>query len=145
MIVLDVNVVVAVHRDDHPHHGLVRPWFDELVEGDERFTVPDVAWASFVRISTNRRVFELPTPTAEAFAFMGSVRAQRGYEAIGTAERHVQLFEQLCLAHDVSGNLVTDAYLAAIALEQGARFATLDGDFARFGQLEVVRPTLDAS
>ena len=53
MILVDVNVLVAAHRGDHPHHELVRPWFADLTSGDEPFWVPDSVWASFVRISTN--------------------------------------------------------------------------------------------
>jgi hypothetical protein len=142
MIVLDVNVVVAAHRDDHPHHGAVRPWFDGLVAGTERFGVPDVVWASFVRISTNRRVFEVPTPIGDAFDFLRAVRAQPHHEPIVPAERHLGIFEQLCIDHATSGNLAMDAYLAALTLEQGARLATLDGDFARFDELETVRPVM---
>ena len=135
-----MNIVVAAHRDDHPHHPVVRPWFDDLVVGDDRFGVPDVVWASFVRVTTNRRVFEVPTPIGDAFAFSRAVRAQRNHEPVLPDERHLELFEQLCVDHSASGNLAMDAYLAAIALEQGAKLATLDGDFARFDRLQTVRP-----
>src|ERR671925_32603 len=57
---LDVNVVLAAHRGDHPHHQPVRAWFDETVAGDEPFAVPDLVWASFLRLATNRRIFEVP-------------------------------------------------------------------------------------
>ncbi|MGH2804583.1 MAG: TA system VapC family ribonuclease toxin, partial [Thermoleophilaceae bacterium] len=62
MLLLDVNVVLAAHRDDHPHHASVRRWFDEMLAGDERFAVPMLVWASFLRLATNRRIFEVPTP-----------------------------------------------------------------------------------
>jgi len=57
---LDVNVVLAAHRRDHPHHGTVRPWFDRLAADDEPFTVPVVVWASFLRLATNRRILIVP-------------------------------------------------------------------------------------
>ncbi len=53
---------LAAHRDDHPHHRTVRPWFDALLAGDQPFAVPAVVWASFLRIATHRRIFEMPTP-----------------------------------------------------------------------------------
>ncbi|MCC5953176.1 MAG: type II toxin-antitoxin system VapC family toxin [Acidimicrobiia bacterium] len=143
MIVLDVNVVLAAHRDDHPHHQLVRPWFDELLAGTDRFSVPDAVWASFIRITTNRRIFELPTPMADAFEFIRAVRAQPNHESSTPSRRHLELFEQLCVEYSANGDLAMDAYLAAITLDHGARLATLDGDFARFTPLETVRPATD--
>ena len=143
MILLDVNVVLAAHRDDHPHHGSVRPWLDDLLATDRPFTVPDTVWASFLRLATNRRVFETPTPRDEAFAFCWAVRAQPGHVALDPGEAHLAIFERLCRQYDVVGDLVPDAYLAALALEHGCRLASLDRDFARFTELDWVRPGED--
>lgn len=140
MILLDVNVVLAAHRADHPHHPSIRPWFDELLESDEQFVVPDAVWASFVRIATNRRVFETPTPVADAFGFLSAVRAHPNHISITPGEEHLTHFRDLCLNFDAAGDLAADAYLAAIALEQGCSVASLDRDFARFDGLEWVRP-----
>jgi len=140
VIVLDVNVVLAAHRADHPDHGLVRAWFDELVAGTETFTVPASVWASFIRIGTNRRIFTVPTPLADAFAFMRAVRAQPRHLALEPGDRHLDLFEQLCLNADCQGDLAADAYLAAIAIVHGCSLASLDRDFARFPSLTWIRP-----
>lgn len=140
MIVLDVNVILAAHRADHPHHRAVRPWFDELTAGAEQFAVPDVVWAAFVRLATNRRIFEVPTPLADAFAFLKAVRTHPHHLSVVPGEQHLALFEDLCLRFDAAGDLAPDAYLAAITLEQGATLASLDRDFARFGDLEWIVP-----
>lgn len=136
MILLDVNVVLAAHRDDHPQHAAVRPWFDQLMASDQSFTVPDTVWASFVRIATHRRVFEIPTPIDAAFAFLDAVRRQPGHVSIVPGERHLAVFEDLCRDTDAAGDLAPDAYLAAIALERGCVLASFDRDYARFEQLE---------
>ena len=143
MILLDVNVVLAAHRDDHPHHGAVRPWLDDLLAADRPFTVPDTVGASFLRVATNRRVFETPTPREEAFAFCWAVRAQPGHVALDPGEAHLAIFERLCRQYDVVGDLVPDAYLAALALELWCRLASLDRDFARFSELDWLRPGED--
>ncbi|MGH8984653.1 MAG: type II toxin-antitoxin system VapC family toxin [Acidimicrobiia bacterium] len=143
MILLDVNVLLAAHRDDHPHHDLVRPWFEEILGGDEQLAVPDTVWASFVRIATNRRIFTVPTPLTDAFTFVRAVRAQPHHVAVSPGERHLELFERLCIESDASGDLAADAYLAAIAIEQGARLASLDRDFARFADLHWEIPSND--
>ena len=144
MILLDVNVVLVAHRDDHPQHGVVRPWFDALIAGDELFTVPDTVWASFVRLATNRRVFHAPTPVDDAFAFLRSVRSQPHHATLVPGEEHLVLFERLCSDADAVGDLAPDAYLAALALEHGCSLASLDRDFARFIDLDWVRPVLNA-
>lgn len=140
MILLDVNVVLATHREDHPHHAAVRPWFDALVGGGSPFCVPDVVWASFVRLATSSRIFEEPTPPAEAFRFMRIMRAQSGYVSVTPSEAHLDLFEDVCRDFDATGDLVPDAYLAAVAIDQAATLASLDRDFARFTTLRWQRP-----
>lgn len=140
MLLLDVNVVLAAQRGDHPQHGTVRPWFDELLSGDETFGVPVLAWASFLRLTTNRRIFPLPTPIAEAFAFLEATVAQPHHLLVGPGPRHLQLLRRLCEEADAVGDLVPDAVLAALALENGCEIATLDRDFARFPSVRHVRP-----
>ncbi len=96
MLLLDVNVVLATHRDDHPHHARLRPWFDELIASDDDFGVPDPVWGSFLRLVTNRRIFPVPTPVVHAFAFVEATCAQAGHVRIGAGPRHLALL----LDHD---------------------------------------------
>ena len=140
MIALDVNVLLAAHRADHPHHDALRAWLDDLVSRREPFTVPAFVWSSFIRIATNRRIFTIPTPVPDAFAFLRAIRAQPQHLALESGERQVELFEQLCLETESSGDLTVDAFLAAFALEHGAAVASLDRDFARFPGLDWLRP-----
>lgn len=140
MFLLDVNVVLAAHRDDHPDHGLVRGWFDRLLAGDDAFAVPNPVWASFLRLATNRRIFEVPSPRAEAFAFIDATRAQPGYLALDPGPRHLSLLRRVCDEADAAGDLIPDAVLAAIAVEHHCAVATLDRDFARFTSVRNLRP-----
>ena len=141
MLLLDVNVVLAVHRQDHPLHPQVRAWFDALIEDGTDFGVPLAVWASFLRIGTNRRIFPVPTPLTAAFDFIEAVQAQAGYVQIEPGARHLLLLRRISIHADAYGDLMPDAVLAAVATEAGARVATLDRDFARFEDVQVVRPT----
>lgn len=132
MQLLDVNVVLAAHRADHPHYRVVRPWFDGLVAAEDAFTVPVLVWGAFLRLATNRRIFPVPTPRGDAFAFVAAVRGQPHHLDTGPGPRHLGLLERLCAEADAVGDLVPDAVLAAVAVEHDCVIVTLDRDFARF-------------
>jgi toxin-antitoxin system PIN domain toxin len=140
VLLLDVNVVLAAHRDDHPDHAAVRAWFDAMLTGEERFAVPALVWSSFLRLATNRRIFELPTPRADAFAFVEATCAQPLHLTIGPGPRHLPLLRRTCDEADAAGDLIPDATLAAVALEHGCEIVTLDRDFARFASIRHRRP-----
>lgn len=141
MLLLDVSVVVAVHRADHPRHAALQPWFEALVASSEPFSVPTVVWASFLRLTTNRRVFAIPTPLSEAFDFVDAVCAQPNHLLLSPGPRHLTLLRRLCEEAAASGDLVPDAVIAAVALEYGCDVATFDLDFARFSSIDHVVPS----
>jgi predicted nucleic acid-binding protein len=58
--------LLAASRDDHPQFGLVHPWFDALLAGDEPYSVPVLTWHSFLRLAAPRRIFPVPTPRSDA-------------------------------------------------------------------------------
>lgn len=140
MYLLDVNVVLAGHRADHPHHAQVRAWMEVLIDDRGDFGVPSTVWASFLRIATNRRVFAVPTPLSDAFTYIDATTAQAGFLRLDPGTRHLQLVRRLCEEGDATGDLVPDAVLGALAVEHGATVVTLDRDFARFSSVRVLRP-----
>jgi len=141
VLLLDVNVVLAAHRGDHPQHASVRGWFDAMLNGDERFTVPVLVWGSFLRLTTNRRIFEIPSPRPEAFAFINATRDQPLHLTVGPGPRHLTLLRSLCDEAEASGDLIADAVIAAVAAEHGCQVVTLDRDFARFSSVDHTRPS----
>lgn len=140
MILLDVNVVLAAQRDDHPHHDQVRPWFDELMAGDFAFTVPAAVCASYLRLTTNRRVFTTPASLEEASDFLVATTGQPHHLRLDPGPRHLTLLRRTCDEGDATGDLLPDAVLAAVVLEHGCTVATLDRDCARFPSVSTLRP-----
>jgi toxin-antitoxin system PIN domain toxin len=140
VFLLDVNVVLAAHRDDHPQHRPVRAWFDAALAGDVPFSVPAMVWASFLRLATNRRIFAIPTPRADAFAFIDAVCAQPLHVAVAPGPGHLGLVRRLCDEADAVGDLVPDAVVGAVAVEYSCELVTLDRDFARFPSVRHLRP-----
>ncbi len=140
MKLLDVNVVLAAHRDDHPHFEVARGWLDELLLTGARFSVIDMVAGAFLRVATNRRIFSVPTPMEDAFAYLRALRGQPGHALLAPGPSHLSLLQQLCEDLDVSGDLIPDAQLAAIAVEHACELVSFDRDFARFPALRWTRP-----
>ncbi len=102
--------------------------------------VSDLVLSGFVRIVTHPRVFSPPAPVDRALAFAIALRSQPNAVAVAPAARHWEIFERLCLAVGAKGNLVPDAYLAALAIESGSELITTDRDFSRFDGLRWRHP-----
>src|SRR5947209_11480621 len=130
MLLPDVNVVVYAHRADSAEHARYAEWLRQLVEGDEPFAIADIVLAGFLRLVTNRRIFEPTTSMQTALAYCQSLVECPRAVLIAPSPRHWKIFAHLC--EDVQGPRVSDAYLAALAIEHGCELVTTDSDFARF-------------
>jgi toxin-antitoxin system PIN domain toxin len=137
---LDVNVVLAAHREDHPHFEPARAWLEDTLVARSSFSVTDAVAGSFLRLATNSRIFSAPTPVVEAFAYLRALRGQPAHVLLGPGPAHLELLETICRDADVTGDLVPDAQLAAVAIEHACELVSFDRDFARFADLRWVRP-----
>jgi hypothetical protein len=136
MILPDVNVLICAFRADMPQHPVCRPWLVDIISGDARFGLSTMVLSAVVRITTNRRIFKSPSSIGEAFDFCQNLLAQPQCQPVEPGERHWDIFHSLCVQSDVRGPRVTDAWLAALAIESGSQWITLDRDFARFPGLD---------
>jgi uncharacterized protein len=136
MILPDMNVLIYAFRTEVPEHVICRPWLNRIVEGDARFGLSRLALSAVVRITTNPRAYREPTSIANAFAFCENLLRQPHCQVVEPGERHWDIFQRLCIETDTRGNLVTDAWFAALAIEWGCEWITLDRDFARFPGLK---------
>lgn len=141
MKLLDVNVVLAAHRDDHPDFDTTRTWLDQTIAASMPFAIVDLVAGSFLRIATNRRIFSIPTPVDEAFSYLKALRAQPAHVMLAPGPGHIALLEKLCASAEASGDLIAGAQLAAIALEHACELVSFDRDFARFSELTWSRPS----
>ena len=132
MIIPDVNVLVYAARDDSPRHVEYREWLVTAMRGQEAVGLSELVLSGVVRVLTHARVFNPPMGMSDALAYVNALRSQPRAVALRPGERHWSLFTTLCRDGDARGNLVADAYHAALAIEVGAEFVTTDRDFARF-------------
>jgi len=136
MILPDVNVLIYAFRQDVPQHAICRPWLNALVEGDARFGMSPLALGALVRITTNPRAYREPSTIEEAFGFCENLLGQPHCQAVLPGDRHWDIFRQFCIDTDTRGSRVTDAWFAALSIEWGCEWITLDRDYARFPGLK---------
>jgi toxin-antitoxin system PIN domain toxin len=136
MILPDVNVLIYAFRQDVPQHAVCRPWLNTIVENDALFGVSPHTLTAVVRITTNPRVFRVPSALSEAFRFCDDLLGQPHCQVVEPGERHWNIFKRLCLETDTRGPRVSDAWFAALAIESGCEWITLDRDYARFPGLK---------
>ncbi|MBA7706257.1 Ribonuclease VapC43 [subsurface metagenome] len=132
MILPDVNVFVYAFRKDLDRHTQYKKWLENALAHEPTFGFSEIVLSSFIRIVTHPKIFVKPSSLEEAFGFIDFIRSRRNSVAVTSGTRHWSIFSELCKKVDAKGNLITDAYLAAIAIENGCEWITTDRDFARF-------------
>jgi toxin-antitoxin system PIN domain toxin len=144
MILCDVNVLVYAHKEGAPRHVEYRDWLADVVAGDSAYAVSELVLSGFIRVVTLGRLWDRPSTLDEAVAFADVVRGGETAVPVQPGARHWALFSRLCQQAGARGNLVPDAYLAALAIESGSEWVTTDQDYARFRGLRWRHP-LDAT
>lgn len=140
MVFPDVNVLIYAFRSDSPHHQLCRQWLDRLTATNAAIACSKQTLASVIRITTNRRAYREPSSLDEAIGFCEDILAYRRCRLIETGNDHWTIFTNLLRDTNTTGPTVTDAWLAALAIEWNCEFVTLDHDFARFPRLRWSKP-----
>jgi uncharacterized protein len=140
MILLDANILLYAYNADAPQQPAAAEWLEQLWRGPETIGLPWVTIWAFLRISGNPRLWNRPLPAEQAFGIVRGWLAGDGVHVIQPGERHADILERLVVESQASGSLLTDAVLAALAIEHGATLASTDRDFSRFAGLRWVNP-----
>jgi uncharacterized protein len=134
-MLLDANLLLyAVHRGVD-HHDAAREWLTEQLNGSRRVGIPWTSLGAFLRISTHPRAFPRPLSPATAWERVSDWLAAPVAWIPEPGPEHARILGRLIAAHDVRGNLVPDAMLAALAIEHGLTLYSSDTDFVRFSDL----------
>ena len=132
MILPDVNTLIYALRKDSRQHRRYSEWLETVVNGDSTYGISPQVLCSVVRISTNPRIFKQPSERDEALQFCETLLEQENCQLIQPGPRHWPIFVDLCRRAQASGNLVQDAWFAALAIEHGCEWITSDRDYSRF-------------
>ena len=132
MLLVDSNVLLNAVNSGSRQHDVAHQWLSSALAGREVVAFPWVVQLAFLRLATNPRAFRQPLSVAEAAAIVTSWMSSRAAVVIEPTNRHLPLLSGLLAGSGTAGNLVTDAHLAALALEHDATVVSFDRDFGRF-------------
>jgi hypothetical protein len=141
MILPDVNVLVHAFRVDASDHVPCINWLYETVNGDSRYGISPQVLSGVMRVVTHPGIYARPSTLAETLRFCDFVMNQPHCVLIHPGPKHWEIFSRICTETDARGNLVPDAWYAALAIEAGCEWITLDRDFARFNGLRWSLPS----
>lgn len=140
MILCDANLLLYAYNRAADQHRAAKAWLETHIGGPDLFAL---AWATvlaFVRICTNSRAVRSPLKTAEACAIVSEWLELPSVVILQPGEAHWTILSDVLVRAKVHGPLVSDAHLAALAIEHGAILHSTDHDFSRFADLQWIDP-----
>ena len=144
MIIPDINLLLYAYDSVSPFHAKAASWWRACLSDTETIGLPQVVVFGFVRVGTNARAFHHPMTPPEAARHVRSWLGQPVVQVLDSGPDHVGQVLKLLESVGAAGNLVTDAQIAAIALDHGAVLHTSDTDFVRFSGVRWLNPITGA-
>ena len=132
MIVPDVNLLIYAHNSAAPEHNDARQWWESLLNGTESIGLPWIVSAGFVRTASNPKVLRTPLARETAVDYVTDWLTLSHVIPLNPGIGHLSLFRQNVAVSGGGSNLVTDAHIAALAVEFDAEVHSADRDFDRF-------------
>lgn len=139
-MLLDANLLLYAVDTTSPHHDRAEAWLAEQLNGARRVALPWQTLGAFLRIATHPRASRDPLGPDDAWAMVEDWLAAELTWTPVPGPRHSAILGALVRRHRVTGNLMPDAQLAALAIEHGLTVCSADGDFARFGEVRWLDP-----
>jgi toxin-antitoxin system PIN domain toxin len=140
MIIIDVNLLIYSVNEDSPDHQNAKSWLESAVSGPETVGLPWIVLLAFLRLTTRAGLFRRPLTVEAAFELVDLWLQQPSVTVPEPTARHLQTMRDLIEPLGTAGNLTSDAYLAALAVEHGAELCSTDGDFGRFNRVRWRNP-----
>jgi uncharacterized protein len=137
---VDANVLLYAVNTASPQHQAAKTWLDDALSGDPRVGLPWLSLVAFVRIATHPSVFPKALSTLEALDVVDAWCGRPNVVHPEPSRSFTTTFARALTTGGARGNLVNDAYLAALAIEHGATVVTFDRDFARFSGVTMSTP-----
>lgn len=140
MILIDANLLIYAHNTDAEKHERSREWLRAVFQEPHSIRFSWDTIQAFLRITTHTRIFAAPLPITEAVSIVSDWLSYPGVGILEPGPRHWNIFSRLMIDAQARGPLISDAHLAALAMEHGATLCTTDRDFTRFDGLKLLNP-----
>lgn len=135
----DANVLIHALRKESPDHGRCREWLVGAAAAGDRIVLCELVEVALLRIVTLPKLDLVPM--AEALGFWKEdLWTYPGTRRIAAGTRHSGIFADFIEGLGLCGNDLNDAWLAALAIEQGATLVSTDMGFGRFPGLDWLNP-----
>jgi toxin-antitoxin system PIN domain toxin len=140
MKIVDINLLIYAINKDTPHHSKAKKWLEDSLSSDEPFGFAWIVISGFLRIVTNGRIMPTPLIPEVAIDSVNDWLQQPPSLTIVPSHQHWSILKELLMPLGAAANLTSDAHLAALAIEHGARLYSTDNDFSRFQSLRWTNP-----
>lgn len=139
-MIVDANVLLYAVDEESHFHTTARTWLDAAMNGVERVGLPWPSLLAFQRIITHPRATVNPMTPGDAWSYITDWLDADQAWVPSPGARHREILGGLLVEGHLRGNIVTDAHLAALAIEHGTSICSFDSDFARFDRLLWINP-----
>jgi hypothetical protein len=139
MILLDANLLIYSYQTSSPFHEATQKWFNRIVATEPAIGLPWISLLAFLRITTHPRL-SLPGAFELAVTVVDDWLALPNVQLVQPGQRHWSILKRISVDGQARGALLTDAALAALAIEYGATLCSNDRGFTRFPGLQILNP-----
>ena len=139
-MLVDANLLIYAVDEESPHHAASHDWLSSVLNGERRVGLPWLSLGAFVRIATNPRASQHPLSPTDAWSFVEEWLDCEVTWIPGPTDGHASTLGRLIRRYDLRANMITDAQLAALAVEHGLTVYSADTDFARFPEITWINP-----
>src|SRR3954464_4547188 len=115
-MLVDANLLLYATNADSEQHDAAREWLSQQLNGPRRVGLPWQSLAAFLRVATHPRASEAPLSPAVAWDRVARWLAAPVAWTPVPGPQHAEVVGELITGGNISGNLVTDAFLAALAI-----------------------------
>jgi len=140
VIVVDINVLIYAYGSDFSQHSKARAWVESAFSSAEPVRIPWAVVHAFLRLMTKGKILANPLTIAEAVSIVNEWFTSGATSLIDPGPRYWDVLQELLMSSNVRGDLVADAHIAALAIENDAVVCTADRDFDRFPGVRVFNP-----
>lgn len=142
MILTDANLLIFAYNEHSPEFDSARAWLTKCLSSSKPFAFSWLSIMAFVRVTTNKKLFIKPYSTKEAFEVVENWLSAPGSLILAPGDEHLSIVKRLATESGIYGTGLTDAHVAALAIEHGVTLASSDSDFAKFTGLKWINPLI---